>query len=73
MHKSIKNALFQSISNLFKDKKCTLQDRRIPMILPSMILPLRLPQNFLAPPYDCAIVLNILSNWILNEMDNHGT
>jgi hypothetical protein len=36
----------------------------------------RLPspaQNFLARPYDCAIVPRILGNWILNEMDNHGT
>src|SRR5262249_36105390 len=31
------------------------------------------PQNFLAPLYDCAIVPRILGNWILNEMDNHGT
>ena len=31
------------------------------------------PQNFLARPYDCAIVPRILGNWILNEMDNHGT
>ena len=38
-----------------------------------MILPSRLPQNFLAPPYDCAIVPRILDNRILNEMDNHGT
>jgi hypothetical protein len=30
-------------------------------------------QNFLAPPYGCAIVPRILGNWILNEMDNHGT
>jgi hypothetical protein len=31
------------------------------------------PENFLAPPYGCAIVPRILGNWILNEMDNHGT
>ena len=31
------------------------------------------PQNFLAPPDGFAIVPRILGNWILNEMDNHGT
>jgi hypothetical protein len=66
------NALFQSISNLFKDKKCTTQ-AGASHDLPSMILSLRLPQNFLAPPDGFAIVPRILGNWMLNEMDNHGT
>jgi hypothetical protein len=53
VQQSFENALFQSISKRFKDKKCPAQ-------VVFRHFAVHIAQNFLAPPYDCAIVHRIL-------------